>query len=472
MFLLCSHAALAQCPSPTPLSITGVVTTESRCQASGTADVQLNGGTAPFIYSITSGPALFPGQSSSQFQSLPPGNYTAQVADNCGTTRTANFTITGSYGLPQPTQILVPPTCPGGSDGSITVDVLTGRAPFTYALISPSPVTVGPQASNQFTGLPGGSYTYEVTDSCGNFQTRTITLPDGNDGAFYIERSPLHYEGCDSFSIPYRIYAVDPNHIRAPYTFTLSLPDGNTVTHVINNAQYIGGYIIRDTFHFRFHHTPNALDPIPINGSNSCGYSTVGYGYMDMLNMFPNYRNIGNCTRDRFYSFELGADNSPSATLKFHCNTITYSLYSPAGALLASQTNNSTFSGYPVGNNYKVVREDCCMKDSIYFNWQQRPALQIFNVTINPGDACKEGAASIDISINNITQGNIILASGPPSVTFGDGTVHNYVYPDTMTNMPFGSTGVRINYFGAGTYTIYAVDTCGERDTATFTITA
>lgn len=469
--LLFSHAASAQCPSPTPLSITSVATTESRCQASGTAIVLLNGGTAPFIYSITAGPVTWPGQSSDLFQSMPPGNYTAQVVDNCGTIRTTNFTITGSYSVPLPGQLLTPPTCPGGNDGSMEIFVTDGRPPFTYALVSPSPVTVAPQTSNIFTGLPGGSYTYEVTDSCGNFQTRTVTLPDGYDGSFGINRGVLHYEACDSFSIPYQVYAYDPSQIREPYTFTLVLPDGNTVTHVITNTQYIAGYIIRDTFHFRYHHQPGAMEPIPINGTNSCGFSTIGYGFMDMLNMYPNYTNAGNCTRDRTYAFEPGADNSPAAVFKFHCNTITYSLYSPANVLLASQVNNSSFSGYPAGVHYKVVREDCCAKDSIYFNWEQRPVLQITAVTVNPGDACKEGSAGIDISINNLTRGIVILASGPPSITFGDGTVHNYVYPDTMTNMPFGSTSVRINYFGVGTYTIYAVDTCGERDTATFTVT-
>lgn len=471
LLLLFSHTSSAQCPSPTPLSVTSIETTESRCQASGTATVLLNGGTAPFIYSITAGPATWPGQSSNLFQSLPPGNYTAEVVDQCGTIRTANFTITGSYSVPQPYEILAPPTCPGNSDGSITIQVLHGRPPFTYALVSPSPVTVGAQASNQFTGLPGGSYTYEVTDSCGNFQTRTITLLDGDNGAFGINRDVLQYEDCDSFSLAYGIYANDPSKIRAPYTFTLTLPDGNTITHVINNPQYINGYIIRDTFHFRFHHVPNAVEAIPIHGSNSCGFTTTGYGYTDMLNMWPNYYNAGNCTRDRYYSFDAASDNGPTSVWKLHCNTITYSLYSPANVLLASQVNNSTFSGHPVGTHYKVVREDCCAKDSIYFNWEQRPEFKITNVAINPGDVCKEGAAGIDISTNMLTRGIVILASGPPSITFGDGTVHNYVYPDTMTNMPFGSSSVRINYFGVGTYTIYAVDTCSERDTATFTIT-
>src|ERR1044072_3787841 len=124
--LLFSHAASAQCPSPTPLSITSVATTESRCQASGTAIILLNGGTAPFIYSITAGPVTWPGQSSDLFQSMPPGNYTAQVVDNCGTIRTTNFTITGTYSVPLPNQLLTPPTCPGGNDGSLEIWVTDG----------------------------------------------------------------------------------------------------------------------------------------------------------------------------------------------------------------------------------------------------------------------------------------------------------------------------------------------------------
>ncbi|OQP57569.1 SprB repeat-containing protein [Niastella populi] len=469
--LLISHVVLAQCPSVTPLSITGITTTESRCQASGTAEVQLSGGTAPFVYSIISGPVQFPGQSSNQFQSLPPGNYTARVVDNCNTTFTANFTIAGSYTVPQPFSILTPPRCPGASDGSITVNITNGRSPYTYALISPSPVIRPSQTSNQFTGLAGGSYTYEVTDSCGNFQTRTVTLPDGNDGAFLIDRGSLHYIDCDSFYLPYRIYAVNPSHIRAPYTMTLTLPDGTTKTHVITNTQYIDGYIIRDTFHFRYHHQHGALDNIPINAVNSCGASAISYGYMNVLDMWPNRYTSGTCNRNLRYAFDPASDNGPGSFFVYRCNTVQYSLYSPAGILLASQTNNSSFSGHPPGIGYKVVREDCCGKDSITFNWEERPLLNIYSVSINPADVCKEGAAGIDILINNLTLGDIIVASGPPSITFPDGTVHNYIYPDTMRNMPFGSTGVRINYFGAGTYTIYAVDTCGERDTATFTIT-
>src|SRR5688572_8579880 len=88
LLLLYTYTTSAQCPAPVPLSINPVVTTESRCQSSGTATIQVTGGTAPFTYSITGGPVLAPAQSSNVFQSLQSGNYTVQVTDNCNTTRT------------------------------------------------------------------------------------------------------------------------------------------------------------------------------------------------------------------------------------------------------------------------------------------------------------------------------------------------------------------------------------------------
>src|SRR3954469_4486342 len=137
VLLLLVHDSFAQCPAAIPLSITNVNTTESCCQATGTAEVLLTGGAAPFTYRITMGPVTFPAQSSNLFQSLPAGNYTAQVTDNCNTSVTSNFIITGSYSVPQPVEFLTPPTCPGGNDGKMLIGGLGGRIPFTYALISP-----------------------------------------------------------------------------------------------------------------------------------------------------------------------------------------------------------------------------------------------------------------------------------------------------------------------------------------------
>src|SRR5690349_9665977 len=117
------YASKAQCPAAIPLVINSVTATESRCLATGIATVSASGGSTPYTFSIIAGPKLSPPQSSNVLQSLEPGNYTVQVTDNCNTSVTRNFTVTGSYAPPEPTITTQAPSCSGSSDGSLTINV-------------------------------------------------------------------------------------------------------------------------------------------------------------------------------------------------------------------------------------------------------------------------------------------------------------------------------------------------------------
>ena len=455
------------------MAITGVFTSESRCQASGSATVQVSGGAAPYTYTIVSGPVTAPLQSSNGFQSLLPGNYIVKVTDNCNTSLSAGFVIGGSYSVPQPAAVLQAPACQGGNDGSIKIDVTGGRPPYTYSLISPSPVIAADQPANLFTGLGGGTYTYRVSDSCGNYQTRTVVLPDGDNAPFYIQRGDLHFEGCDSFSITYSLYPTTSAYLRPPYTVVLTLPNGLTETQVFDASMITPSTSsVSATFYFSYHHNYGAVDNITISALNHCGASyTTGIALI-LLDMAPFSTPVADCSRRYTYVFDQGKDNNPAYPyqLALHCYDVTYTLVSPSGTVLAVQINNSTFTGFPPGNGYKVIREDCCRKDSLLFNWASMPALKISGYTANPGNVCKEGTTSVNISVGPVATGDIIVASGPSSALFADGSVHHYTYPDTVRNQPFGTTGVNISYFTAGTYKVYAVDGCGQKDSITFTI--
>jgi hypothetical protein len=465
LLLLYTHTTSAQCPATVPLSINNpVVTTESRCQSSGTATVQVTGGTAPFTYSIIAGPVLAPAQSSNVFQSLQSGNYTVQVTDNCNTTRTRTFFVPGSYAVPQIYPDPQSPSCPGGHDGTMRVDVLSGRAPFTYALISPSPVTAPPQASNQFTGLSAGAYTVEVTDSCGNFQTRTVTLADGDPGNFWYNYYNLYYEGCDSFSIA---YSVGLGYVKLPYTATLTLPDGHVLTHVLTSSNAPSA--ILDTFHFRYVHPRYQTRDIKLNVVNNCGTAKEYIYGTHTFNMWTRSQLIPDCSRQYSYTFDP-YDNSGASSGQLHCNTITYKLVSPAGLVLTTQTNNSTFAGYPAGTGYKVVREDCCMKDTIQFNWVTAPEFKINGYNFYREYVMREGVTVVRVGVTSANTGSVIIAQGPPSVTYRNGTVHTYTYPDTIKNVNFYNNSVYLHAFTAGNWKVVVMDTCGQKDSVTFTI--
>jgi hypothetical protein len=456
LMLSCVYTAKAQCPAATPLVINTVTATESRCTASGTATVLVSGGSAPYTYSITNGPTLSPPQSSNILQSLAPGAYTVQVTDHCNTSVTRNFTVTGSYTVPEPTFTTQPPTCPGSSDGSITISA-NGRAPFTYSLINPSPVIRGPQAGNVFTGLPGGNYTCQVNDSCGNFQTRTVRL-SAPPSIISLTSYTLQYLACDSFAV---ILTFNISDYRPPYTITATPPGGPALTHTLT-APAVNAGSFNDTFRIRFHHTTGAFEQMPITVTNQCGISSTGNIPLSTnMDMSVNATLPGGCGSQYTYMF----DRNPAS---LHCGAITYTLVSPSGAVLATQTNNSTFSGFPPGPGYKVVREDCCRKDSVTFNWDAGPAFRISYTQNLPYATCREGTTTLYIEYNFTNQpADIVLVSGPPSVTYGDGTVHTYTYPDTIKNVYSRDI---VGNFGPGTYKMYAINnSCGQKDSITKT---
>ncbi|HTF80486.1 MAG TPA: T9SS type A sorting domain-containing protein, partial [Cytophagales bacterium] len=172
------------------------------------------------------------------------------------------------------------------------------------------------------------------------------------------------------------------------------------------------------------------------------------------------------CSQDLVYSFDYQKDNAP-----YRCKPTYYTLVGPNGNILAKQTNNSSFTGYAPGKGYKIIREDCCRKDSLIFEWSQQLPLSIVYSKIAKQSSCKEGTTDINIRTNYPFIGDLIIASGPPSVTFRDGTVHPYVYPDTIKKVAFNATSfVSINYFTEGTYQLYVVDNCGRKAGTTVTI--
>jgi hypothetical protein len=251
------------------------------------------------------------------------------------------------------------------------------------------------------------------------------------------------------------------SNYRPPYTITATPPNGSVITHVLTNPSLSSGYL-RDTFNIHFHHTTGAGEVLPITITNSCGVSaTVNNSLSAGMDLSPNGSLPSDCSNAYSYNFDVYP--------KLHCSSVTYTLISPSGTVLATQTNNATFSGYPVGTGYKVIRQDCCRKDSLIFNWDAAPPFKI-SYTQNLGNApCREGTTTLYIEYNYSGRtADIVLKSGPPSVTFADGSVHTYTYPDTTKNV---SSSAGIGYFGPGTYTIYAIDHCGNIDSITKTFT-
>jgi hypothetical protein len=150
-----------------PNMLAAVVTaTNVVCQggADGTALVSVTGGT--LNYNFTWSPS---GGTDSLATGLAAGTYTCAITDANGCALTATAIIA------EPSPINVTPshtnvTCFGGTNGTATVVVSGGFAPYTYAW-SPS----GGTASTA-TGLSAGTHTCVITDAGGCVFTQTVSI--------------------------------------------------------------------------------------------------------------------------------------------------------------------------------------------------------------------------------------------------------------------------------------------------------
>ncbi len=195
--IVCSKASTAQ---DCPLLNAGFVTYESRCAATGAIKVFATGGSGSYKYKTT-GPVNTNFTNIDSITGLSAGAYTVTVNDivtNCTFTQTG-VVVTGSYQDPRFTLTGVDVNCDNGNNGSITADSLTnGRSPFLYTIVAPSPMGVGTSnSSGAFTNLIAGTYSIQLTDSCGGIQTRQVTI---NNYSWSIDADVFDKISCDSAS--------------------------------------------------------------------------------------------------------------------------------------------------------------------------------------------------------------------------------------------------------------------------------
>lgn len=176
----CELTTAAQVDSvqPGPPSVAFVIERFAGCPdengvISGDGRVRLvvSGGTPPFRYSRDG--TNF--QASNVFDPVPAGNHVFFVADAAQCTTVRPFAMTPPDEPLNPVFSFLAPTCPGGTDGSITVGVSNGLPPYAFQLnggVSQAGTTI------TFAGLGAGTHSVRVADSYGCVVVREFVLSD------------------------------------------------------------------------------------------------------------------------------------------------------------------------------------------------------------------------------------------------------------------------------------------------------
>lgn len=154
---------------PLPINVYTSSTPTTCGAVNGSAQVDsITGGTSPFFYNWSPG-----NLTTSLITGINDGNYTLQVTDNNGCSSTTIVAVTD---VPPPEAITISTvdiSCPGGNDGSASVQVQGGMPPYSYSWSSGS-------TNQTATNLALGQYNVIVTDSygCTIYGTTVIDQPN------------------------------------------------------------------------------------------------------------------------------------------------------------------------------------------------------------------------------------------------------------------------------------------------------
>jgi hypothetical protein len=149
----CSQSFAVTVTEPAALAA-GIQTTDAACgQANGSASASVAGGTGPYLYDWSTGAS---GQFATGFAA---GSYSVEITDANGCQTTAAFVV-NNEDAPTVAAIAHGPSCSGGSDGTIDMQIWTSSG--NYTLLWDDGFT-----GTTLTGLPAGVYGYKVIDANG-----------------------------------------------------------------------------------------------------------------------------------------------------------------------------------------------------------------------------------------------------------------------------------------------------------------
>ncbi|GLB50763.1 T9SS type A sorting domain-containing protein [Neptunitalea lumnitzerae] len=162
----CTTSATVIITEPTAIT-TSISGTMASCNGGmdGSASVTANGGTAPYTYAWSNG------DTAATATNLAAGTYSVDVTDANGCIASETIVITEPTPITTSTATTMV-SCNGGNDGSATVTVNDGTAPYTYAWSNGATTAT-------ITGVAAGTYTIDITDAngCTTSDTATITEP-------------------------------------------------------------------------------------------------------------------------------------------------------------------------------------------------------------------------------------------------------------------------------------------------------
>jgi len=457
----CRKTASATIIQPAALTVNVSLTNDTCAGVScnGTANILVSGGTAPYTYVWNSG------QNSANVSALCAGSYNVEVLDSKGCSETIQFTINnpGAPAITLASQLAV--TCPGGTDGSLQVNVNGGSAPYTY-LWSPSGGT-----TSLANGLVAGQYELTVTDQRGCQSTQLFTVSE--PPAFNVSETTVS-PSC--FGAANGSASVQVSGGTSPYQYNWS-PDGGTASGATGLSA--GNYTVNitDATACSFTHIviisgPSALTASVSSVPASCSGNEDGSASVSVSGGTPPYSFQWSPSGGTSQSANnLAAGNYIiQVTDANQCTLTTSTVIGQMSQMVLSATSSPATCGVADGSAGVSVSGGTAPYS---YDWEpglstdstaQNLSAGTYRVTVRDNNNCEE---EITVHVSN---SNGLLSSlnfkndvscyggsdGSASISVSGGTA-----PYSYSWMPFGGTGAVASNLSAGIYTVSIEDAAG-----------
>lgn len=177
----CTSTAHYDITEPTEIIVTFPQLINTNCgQSNGIIVTSATGGNPGYTYQWSNG------SNTDSISGLDAGSYTVTIADQSGCTKSgiANISDLGGPSIISVDSTLV--TCPGGSNGSISITANGGAPPLSYSWTNVS------SNSSSLSGLPANIYTVTVADAAGCIVLRSVKITDPPDFVINATLSQLN----------------------------------------------------------------------------------------------------------------------------------------------------------------------------------------------------------------------------------------------------------------------------------------
>ena len=191
---------------------------DATCGASnGSAQVIVSGGSGGYTYLWSNG------ETTPVITDLAPGTYTVIVTDSNGCATNCEISIAGGNN-PVCSTSSTPTTC-GNANGSVSVSVSGGQAPYTYAWNTGD-------ATATVNNLPSGNYSVVITDAAGCSTTCSVVVTSVSEPTCSITSTNA------SCGLPNGTATVTASGGQAPYTYAWSNGSSSATVTGLSEGTY------------------------------------------------------------------------------------------------------------------------------------------------------------------------------------------------------------------------------------------